>query len=96
MAALRLTIGDFASYLAGTIGADAASLRPDQPLGSQLAVDSVRMVELAIVLEQEFGIELPDDLDLRGVSVDGLYERYAAAPSPAGPPAGDDRAAGWS
>jgi acyl carrier protein len=87
---VQLPIGEFVRYLAGVIGAEDAPLLLDQPLGRQLIVDSVRMVELAIVLEQELGIDLDDDLDLRGVTFNRLYERYtatAAAQRPAGRPA---------
>ncbi|MFF5258023.1 hypothetical protein ACFY4C_03690 [Actinomadura viridis] len=44
-------------------------LDPRRPIGEQAAADSARMVELAIVLEDELGAELPDDADLRTLSV---------------------------
>ena len=67
---------DLGRYLAGAIGAEDLILRADHPLGDQLTLDSVRMVELAIVLEQELGVDLPDDLDLRGLTPAALYQRY--------------------
>jgi acyl carrier protein len=91
MTAVLPPISDFVRYVAGAIGADDTPLRDDQPLGSQLTVDSVRMVELAIVLEQELGIDLPDDVDLRSMTLASLYERYAE-----GSGFRDDGASSWA
>ena len=41
-------------------------LRPDALLGEDLGVDSLAAIELGMVLEDEFGISLPDDV-LAGV-----------------------------
>jgi len=75
-----MPMGDFASYLAGIIGSSGAPLRIDEPLGRQVAVDSIRMVELAIVLEQEFGVDLDDDTDLLAVTLEDLYAWVAGGP----------------
>ena len=37
-------------------------LRPDALLGEDLGVDSLAAIELGMVLEDEFGISLPDDV----------------------------------
>jgi acyl carrier protein len=75
--AVLSSIGDFARYLADAIEADDPGLNFHQPFAAQLEADSVQMVELAIVLEQDLGIELPEDLDLRQMTLAGLYQRYA-------------------
>jgi acyl carrier protein len=41
---------------------DPNRLRPDALLGEDLGVDSLAALELGMVLEDEFGIELPDDV----------------------------------
>jgi tetrahydromethanopterin S-methyltransferase subunit A len=48
-------------------------LAAEVPLGDQADVDSVLMLELAIVLEQECGLDLPEDVDLRRSSPAELY-----------------------
>lgn len=75
-----MPMSDFADYLAGTIGSNGTPLRLDEPIGSQVAVDSIRMVELAIVLEQEFGVDLEDDTDLMAVTLEDLYARVRGVP----------------
>jgi acyl carrier protein len=75
-----LSVGEFARRLARAMGADDVVLDPDRPLSTQVEADSVRMVELAIALEQEFGLDLPDDLDLRQATVAGLYDQYTGVP----------------
>jgi hypothetical protein len=75
-----LAMSDFAGYLTGIVGSDGAALAVDEPIGSQVAVDSIRMVELAIVLEQEFGVDLDDDTDLRTVTLEELYAQVRGGP----------------
>lgn len=41
---------------------DPARLRQDALLGEDLGVDSLAAIELGMVLEDEFGISLPDDV----------------------------------
>ncbi|ONI76182.1 hypothetical protein ALI144C_36525 [Actinosynnema sp. ALI-1.44] len=71
------SFADFVTYLADLLDAGHA-LTADKPIGEQVAVDSARMIELAIALEQECGVDLPDDLDLRGATPMQLFG--AAAP----------------
>jgi acyl carrier protein len=70
-------IDEFVRYLADAIGAPGVPLDHDQPLANLAIGDSVTLTELAIVLEQELGMDLPDDLDLRSTSFVSLYARYA-------------------
>ncbi|MEU3752584.1 phosphopantetheine-binding protein [Streptomyces olivoreticuli] len=55
---------DFLRLVTRTLGAEDAVLDPHTPLGEQLAVDSARLIELTVVLEEELGADLPDDADL--------------------------------
>ena len=72
-------IGEFVLYLAAAIGAQGFQFDHDEPLARLAIGDSLTLTELAIVLEQELGIDLPDDLDLRSASFASLYTRYAEA-----------------
>jgi acyl carrier protein len=65
------SLDEFVGYLAGLLDVD--SLSASEPIGDQVAVDSSRMIELAIALEQECGLELPDDLDLRRATPVSLF-----------------------
>ncbi|MEU5418547.1 phosphopantetheine-binding protein [Streptomyces sp. NPDC001407] len=55
---------DFLRLVTRTLGAEDAVLDLHTPLGEQLAVDSARLIELTVVLEEELGADLPDDADL--------------------------------
>lgn len=69
-------IDEFVRYLGAAIGAPELPLEYDQPLANLSIGDSLTLTELAIVLEQELGIDLPEDLDLRSASFASLYARY--------------------
>lgn len=75
-----LSAEEFACHPVWARGADDVALDPDQALGSKLAAGSVRMVELDIALEQDLGLDRPDDFDPRKATVAALYARYAGAP----------------
>jgi acyl carrier protein len=70
-------IDEFVRYLAAAIGVPDVLLDHDQPFVSLVIGDSLMLTELAIVLEQELGMDLPDDLDLRYASFSSLYARYS-------------------
>lgn len=74
-----LSLGDFVSYLARSVGGPEARLDAERPLDEQLELDSMRMIELAVTLEQELGIDLDDDGDLRGATPAELYAGYRDA-----------------
>ncbi|MFF7024694.1 phosphopantetheine-binding protein [Streptomyces klenkii] len=76
----RTTVADvpaleeFLTLVARTLGARGTALDPHTPLGEQLAVDSVRIIELTVVLEEELGAELPDDADVARATPADLYK----------------------
>jgi hypothetical protein len=80
MQAMR-SLDDFLGYLAELLDAGSA-LAADVPLGAQTTVDSSRMIELAIALEQECGVDLPDDVDLRGATPAELFHAVEQASTP--------------
>lgn len=72
-----LSMLEFLSAVVTGLGLEGTELDPDVPLGVQLSVDSARMIELAIVLEEELGLDLPSDIDLRRSSPLELYGTLA-------------------
>ncbi|MEI7031794.1 DUF4346 domain-containing protein [Streptomyces pratensis] len=74
----QLTLAEFCSAVVEGLGEQGTELDPNVPLGVQLSVDSARMIELAIVLEEELGLDLPSDVDLRRSSPLELYGAFAA------------------
>ncbi|MFD5492549.1 hypothetical protein ACFYY3_11390 [Streptomyces sp. NPDC001812] len=74
----QLSLAEFLSAVVNGLGAQGTELDPHVPLGVQLSVDSARMIELAIVLEEELGLDLPSDVDLRRSSPMELYGAFAA------------------
>ncbi len=53
------------AVLATVAGLEAASLRPEQNLVGDLGIDSVKALQLVMRLEDELGIEIPDDAAAR-------------------------------
>ena len=49
------------SIVTDQLGVDKASLSPEANLLDDLGADSLDVVELVMALEEEFGIEVPDD-----------------------------------
>jgi hypothetical protein len=70
---------EFGRVLGEGVGAGRA-LALEEPLAEQLNADSLRMMELAVMLEQDLGLILPDDLDLRRCTPAELYRNYAREP----------------
>jgi acyl carrier protein len=68
-----LSLPEFTRYLTDLLELGDRGVSPDRPIGEQVHVDSARMLELAIALEQECGIDLPDDVDLRRSTPAELY-----------------------
>ncbi len=49
------------SIVADQLGVELAEIRPDSSILDDLCADSLEIVELMMVLEDEFEIEVPDD-----------------------------------
>lgn len=64
---------------------DAAAVQDDKSFVDDLAVDSLSLVEYTMDLEDEFGIELPEDeltgLKTIGAFADLIYAKVLARPS---------------
>ena len=52
------------------LAVDADKVKPDAKFGDDLDADSLDLVELVMALEEEFGVEVPEE-DLEGVETVG-------------------------
>lgn len=71
---------DLTRFITRLIGCPDGKLDADLPIGKQTEVSSLQLIELAIALEQECGIELPDDIDLRETTPAELAATAVQAP----------------
>lgn len=70
---------DLGQFITRLIGCPGLELDTDRPIGEQTAVSSMQLIELAIALEQECGLDLPDDIDLRQATPAELVPADATA-----------------
>lgn len=61
--------------IADQLGTDAHAVRPEARLVEDLGADSLDMVELIMAVEEEFGIEVPDE-DVEGLATVGQIADY--------------------
>jgi len=61
--------------IADQLGADPDAVRPEARLVEDLGADSLDMVELIMAVEEEFGIEVPDE-DAEGLATVGQIADY--------------------
>jgi acyl carrier protein len=52
------------------LSVDEAQVTPDAKFGDDLEADSLDLVELVMALEEEFGVEVPED-ELEGIETAG-------------------------
>ncbi len=74
----------FVAAIAAHLDLDLAGAEPDAELAAELGLDSLAMIEILVLLENE-GVVLPDDLipELRTI---GDLHHYAVALAPREPP----------
>jgi acyl carrier protein len=70
------------SIVGAQLGVGAQSLVPESNLLDDLGADSLDVVELVMVLEEEFGIEVPDE-DVENIRTIGDIVSYVSARKPA-------------
>lgn len=83
---------DVCTLLATRLGLDPATVTPEARLVEDLGVDSLDAVEMALVLEKQYGIALPEDALERpddgrgrgGARRDGPRRRWSAPSPPEG------------
>jgi acyl carrier protein len=75
-------ISTLAHILSEVAGVDPAQITPEMAFADDLDLDSLTMVELGVVIEERFGVKIPDDeaehLSTVG-DMAGLIERERAA-----------------
>jgi len=75
----NLTREELTTLVAQTLSLDAdVHIDPDLAIGDQLQIESSRMIELAILLEEDLNVRLPDAVDLSRESISTLHDRLAA------------------
>lgn len=75
----NLTREELTTLVSQTLNLDAdVHIDPDLAIGDQLQIESSRMIELAIVLEEDLNVPLPDAVDLSRESIATLHDRLAA------------------
>ena len=66
------------SIIGERLGVENASLVPEANLLDDLGADSLDVVELVMALEEEFGIEVPDE-DVEGIRTIGDIVQYVGS-----------------
>lgn len=60
------------AMIAGVLGGDGSNIKPDSKLKSGLGISSVEFVDLAMTIEDEFGVTLDEDMLKKLETVDDL------------------------
>ncbi|WP_019501603.1 acyl carrier protein [Pseudanabaena sp. PCC 6802] len=76
------TLAKVQDIVAQQLGVDVAEVKPEASFANDLGADSLDTVELVMALEEEFGIEIPDE-DAEGIAtvqnaVDYIDKKAAA------------------
>jgi acyl carrier protein len=74
-------LGDIRTVLSSVAGVDPANVAPDKSLTGDLGVDSMTMLEAVVVLEDRFGLLIPDDAWARFSTVGDLVAHLERARS---------------
>ena len=73
-----VSFATFTSYIGREIGIELPESSRDLLIGVDLELDSVRMLELVVVIE-ELGVELPADTFITAKTLGEVYDRYLTA-----------------
>ena len=71
--------GDLARLLARHLGCPPEALRPDLVLADELGIDSLGVLELVMVMEDEYDVALPDAVVVSAVTVGDLAAALTTA-----------------
>jgi acyl carrier protein len=76
------TLAKVQDIVASQLGVDVSEVKPEASFANDLGADSLDTVELVMALEEEFGIEIPDE-DAEGIAtvqnaVDYIDKKAAA------------------
>ena len=71
-----LSFAEFRGFLSDTLGVAAASLDRDAHFVGDLAVDSLKLVELILQFQLQLGVEVPTDAAWEIQTVGDAYDFY--------------------
>ncbi len=76
------TLAKVQDIVASQLGVDVSEVKPEASFANDLGADSLDTVELVMALEEEFGVEIPDE-DAEGIAtvqnaVDYIDKKAAA------------------
>jgi acyl carrier protein len=76
------TLAKVQEIVASQLGVDVSEVKPEASFANDLGADSLDTVELVMALEEEFGVEIPDE-DAEGIAtvqnaVDYIDKKAAA------------------
>jgi len=69
------TIDKVKDILVEQLGADRASITAETDIAKDLNADSIAVMELIVEIEDEFGVEVPDDVLLEIKTVGDIVQR---------------------
>lgn len=64
--------------IAEQLGLDASNIKPEDRLHEDLGADSLDSTELAMAIEEDFGVEIPDEQNEKFVTVQDILEYLEA------------------
>ncbi len=76
MSATALSFDEFRQFLSNTLGIAEMALTPDAHFMNDLAIESLKMVELILQFEHRFGIQIPSDMAWEIETVGDAYKYY--------------------
>lgn len=71
-----LSFDEFRRFLSNTLGIAEAALTPDANFMNDLAIESLKMVELLLQFEHQLGIKIPTDMAWEIETVGDAYNYY--------------------
>ncbi len=72
-----LTFDEFRSFLAKTLALDEEDLKPDTSFLNDLAIESLKLVELMLQMELKLGVSVPAEVAWEIQTVGDAYNYYS-------------------
>ncbi len=71
-----LSFDEFRRFLSDTLGVAEPALKPEASFLIDLAIESLKMVELIMQIEQQLGVKVPSDAAWEILTVGDAYDYY--------------------
>jgi acyl carrier protein len=75
-----LSFGEFQQFLSDTLSITASALTPDASFLNDLAVDSLKLVDLMLQFERQLGLSIPTEAAWEINTVGEAYDYYINEP----------------